>query len=105
MTIFLSALESGCLADDDLSEQNMLQALPRICETLGAEFTQYLPAFMPVLIARASKQENWVQSGCRCAQVSPCTRCVHGNMRDTNTFLHAPLDTVSPTSGRGRDCG
>lgn len=59
MGIFLPALATGALAADDVSEQNIMQALPRICEVLGSEFVPFLPALLPALLARADKRENW----------------------------------------------
>ena len=59
MGIFLPALTTGALAADDVSEQNIMQALPRICEVLGSEFVPFLPALLPALLARADKRENW----------------------------------------------
>jgi hypothetical protein len=56
---FLIALTEGSLAADDMREQHIMQALPRMCEVLHEEFLVFMPVLMPVLLARASKEEDW----------------------------------------------
>lgn len=59
MAIYVSTIQSGQISADDLCLPYMLNSWPRISEVLGTEFAVYLPTVIPIVLAAASKHEEW----------------------------------------------